>query len=475
MKNVHKEFLEYVGFSDSEVEKMLLDWEKAASLLTLDKKDIAFAINEWIPKHWNMELAGIRKMICSYIMEIVDIFKIESYRNEGYGIIYGVLPSVPTNYYAMKYGSEKVYAGYPHYQLITVLGTLFHKKNQFIDNAEELGMSQGCKHCALNKTRIGIENMGLFPRPDVVWSWGYTCDESPKTDEFIKCSLNKNWNYIVTRLPHDTNLGDRDDEDFDRVNYVAQSIRDGQRQIEEKLGFIVSEEDMWKAVEDVSRYFNKVHKLNQLNNQLPQQLVSGNEMSLIAQPIHIPFNTGLDYMEDALDDLIAEAEKEIDQSLKKPKRPKIGCYFAPYSVPWISSLFLENDIDLSFSTIMSFTDRQLEKSVYKDPFMVIAEQWLRMPLAVNANYEMEMVCDKIEKYKPDAMLFGFFNFDRWMGGHQKIMVASVEERTSVPHFYMEGDFWDDRNYGIDDLRTRIESISNYVKMNKMLDGIGDDE
>jgi len=474
MKNVHKKFLEFIGFSDVEAESMLEDWKKAADLLELDEKDIVFAIKEWIPKHWNMKLKGIRQMLCANIREVVDIFKIEDYKKDGYGIIYGVLPSVPTNYYAMKYGGGKIYVGYPHYQLISVMGALFHKENKYIDRAEALGMTQGCKHCALNKTRIGTESEGLFAQPDVVWSWGYTCDEAPKTDEFIKCSLNKNWNYIVTRLPHDTNLGERDNEKRDRVEYVAESIKDGQRQIEKTLDFTVSDEDMWKAVSDVSRYFKKIHRLNELNCKLPRQLVSGSEMSLIAQPIHIPFNTGLEHHETALDTLISEIEKKGEEA-DGPKRPKIGCYFASYSLPWISRLFLENDIDLSFSTIMSFTDRQFEASAYDDPFMVIAEQWLGMPLAVNASYEMEMVCEKIEKYKPDAMLFGFFNFDRWMGGHQKMMVSRVEEKTSVPHFYIEGNFWDDRNYGIDDLATRIESISNYVKMNKMLDGVGDDE
>lgn len=42
----------------------------------------------------------------------------------------------------------------------------------------------------------------------------------------------------------------------------------------------------------------------------------------------------------------------------------------------------------------------------------------------------------------------------------------VEERTGVQHFYMESDFWDDRDYNEEALRTRIESISQILKMKK---------
>ena len=98
--------------------------------------------------------------------------------------------------------------------------------------------------------------------------------------------------------------------------------------------------------------------------------------------------------------------------------------------------------------------------------MAIAEQWLRMPLGQNMGYEVASMIDKVNTYKPDGMLMGFFDFDRWLGAHQKMAAKLVEESTGVPHFYMESDFWDDRDYSPEALRTRIESISQVLKMKK---------
>jgi hypothetical protein len=42
----------------------------------------------------------------------------------------------------------------------------------------------------------------------------------------------------------------------------------------------------------------------------------------------------------------------------------------------------------------------------------------------------------------------------------------VEEKTKLPIVYLEGDNWDDRDYSLEALRTRIESICEIMKMRK---------
>ena len=40
----------------------------------------------------------------------------------------------------------------------------------------------------------------------------------------------------------------------------------------------------------------------------------------------------------------------------------------------------------------------------------------------------------------------------------------VEETLHFPCFYIEGDFWDDREYSPEALKTRVESICQVFKM-----------
>jgi benzoyl-CoA reductase/2-hydroxyglutaryl-CoA dehydratase subunit BcrC/BadD/HgdB len=84
----------------------------------------------------------------------------------------------------------------------------------------------------------------------------------------------------------------------------------------------------------------------------------------------------------------------------------------------------------------------------------------------NIGYEVTQICEKLEAFGADGMVFGFWDFDRWLGSSHRLMARMVEEKTGLPVFYVEGDAWEDRDYSPEALRTRIESICEIVKMRK---------
>jgi hypothetical protein len=174
-------------------------------------------------------------------------------------------------------------------------------------------------------------------------------------------------------------------------------------------------------------------------------------------------------MEEAVDLLIKECMQRVrsGEGITEKGAPRVGSYFVPTCVPWINKMYLENDVALTFSMVLSLSERQLKPPSYKDPYLATAEQWLRMPTGMNMGLEVEDTLEKINALTPDAMVMGFFDFDRWLGAHQKMMAKLVEERTGVPHFYLESDFWEDRDYSPEALRTRIESMCQVIKMRKM--------
>jgi benzoyl-CoA reductase/2-hydroxyglutaryl-CoA dehydratase subunit BcrC/BadD/HgdB len=98
--------------------------------------------------------------------------------------------------------------------------------------------------------------------------------------------------------------------------------------------------------------------------------------------------------------------------------------------------------------------------------MAAAEGWLRMSSGVNPGYHAEQICEKMEAHKVDGMVMGFLDFDRWLGSSHRLLARMVEEKTKLPTFYIEGDGWEDRDYGMESLRTRIESICEILKMRK---------
>jgi benzoyl-CoA reductase/2-hydroxyglutaryl-CoA dehydratase subunit BcrC/BadD/HgdB len=469
-RDVNRELLILAGFEGEELENFLPDWLSTVEKVGLTEDDIIYALDEYIPNNWNIQYIGVRKMIGAYFRELVEVAKTQQYKAKGKKIIYGILPAVATCYMAMKHAAgDNAYVSFPDLMLVTILNGFFDKADPFFYHSEDKGFTYGCRHCPLNKMRFGAYSKELLATPDVIWSWGFNCDEGPKTDEMIQCLLDEKWHYVISRLPHDTHLGDVDDEIEERVKYVAEQLRLGMEEIAKITGIKVTDEDMKHAINTTNRLGFKIGQLVALVCNADPVPLGGNALTQFQQPLTVPFNSGTDYIEEAIDIMITEVRQAIKEGKGVlPKgAPKLGSYFVPFCIPWIDRLFRENGVATTFSQTLTLSKKQLTPSKYKDDlYMATAEQWLKMPLGQNMGYEVSTMVEKVEAYKPDGMLMGFFDFDRWLGAHQKMAAKLVEEKTGVPHFYMEADFWDDRDYSEEALRTRIESISQILKMRK---------
>ncbi len=469
----YAELLSLAGFEGSELTDMLPDWITAAGKLGLSENDVRHAAQEWIPANFDIELKGVRKLIGAFLREAIDLTRAGQYKADGVKIVYGILPAITSNYLAIKAsGGDKVFVSFPDIFLATTLNGFFHKVNKYLETAEASGMTYGCRHCALNKTRIGARLLDVIPSPDVIWTWGYICDEGPKTDEFMQHMCASDWEFIISRLPHDTHFGENDSENQRRVKYLAQQMKDGYRSVQEKIGIEVSPESISEAVGVFGSYAKKLSELIGMVCKADPQPMGGSELACFGYPLSMPFNTGFDHVLDALETTIQEVKDRIKkgEGIVPKGSPKLGCYFVSTPVPWISRMFRDNGVALSFSVLMTPTLAQLSPPSYDDPYMAAAQTWLRKPIGTNLGYEIKVTSERVRQYEPDGMLMGFYDFDRWLGAHQKIMSQAVEKETGIPHFYMESDFWEDRDYSPEALRTRIESICQIVKMNKMMQG-----
>jgi len=469
-KEINIELLKLAGFEGSELDAFLPDWLMAVEKVGLTDDDIEYAATEYIPKNWDVQYRGVRKMIGAYFREMVEAAKTTQYKAEGKKIIYGILPAVATIYNAMKVSAgDDLYVSFPDLMLVTILNGFFDKADPFLYEAEEKGFTYGCRHCPLNKMRVGAYTKGLIAIPDVIWSWGFNCDEGPKTDEMIKHLLNEDWNYVVSRIPHDTYYGESDDEIEERVQYLGKVLKEGLDEIEEITGIKISEENFKKAMDENNRLAFKIGQLVGLVCKADPLPMGGNALTQFQQVLTVPFNSGTGYMEEAIDIMT----KEVREAIKEKKgvlpegAPRIGSYFVPFCIPWVDRMFRENGVGTTFSQTLTPSSKQLKAPRYKDNmYLATAEQWLKMPLGQNMGYEVASMVEKVNAYQPDGMLMGFFDFDRWLGAHQKMAAKLVEEETGVPHYYMESDFWDDRDYSEEALRTRIESVSQILKMKK---------
>ena len=105
-----------------------------------------------------------------------------------------------------------------------------------------------------------------------------------------------------------------------------------------------------------------------------------------------------------------------------------------------------------------------------DAYRSAASMCLEAPNNVNMLDEVRMTCEQLDKYPVDGALYGFFAFDRWIGALEKIMIREAEERTGIPHFYLEGDFWNGARFSLDDKLATIRGICNCLKISGLTAG-----
>jgi len=467
--DVHREFLEFTGFEKNEIPEYLPLWRKASEKLGLSGADISFAMEQWIPRHFDVKLKGVRKMIGAWIREAIDLTRTHEYKEQGMKSVYGILPAHATFYYAFKMADpDNVFVSFPDIHLVYVLNAFFHRLNPYLDGAEKAGMLYGCRHCALNKTRFWSRRSELIASPSVSWLWSFVCDEAAKTDEFIHDSCAPDWKTLVTTMPHDQPLGTREDEVDERVEYLAAQMKDSFESVQQHIGLKVPEEKI-KAASDMLwlGYAPKLEELLQLVARDPQPL-SGEEVYFFAEPLQIPFNTGIETMEKALDILIGEVKERVakGEGILPKGAPKLMSILTPAANPWIVKMFEECGVGVPFPEGLMPSKKELQPSRFEDPYMAAAESWLKYSMTVNVGYKCEIICEKIETYGVDGMLLGFLDFDRWLGSDHRLLSKMVEEKTGVPAFYIEGDIWEDRDYSPEALRTRIETVASVVKMRK---------
>lgn len=469
---IYEEFLRLLDFSDEEMPVQLPLWENACRLLGLNAKDVKFAAREWIPTYWDLSLHGVRKCIGAYVRELIEMTRLSEYKASGAKILYGNVPSHPACMYANKIaGGDNIHISHPDYLMATVLNAFFHKTTVLSGNDSSC-MNPLCHHCGMNRLRADARYKGLIVSPTVVWNWGLYCNEAHKTEELIKNMDQEEWNYVLSTIPKDYRSDIPESEDEQRVNYLAKQLMEGQKQVSAYTGIEVQDIHVIQAMEEYLNYIDKVEELTNLVLLADPQPITGNELTIFGAPTQMAFNAGFSLLTEAIDIMIQEVKERIakKEGLLPMGAPRLACQFVPFCVPWVNKAFNENGINLSINTFFAPASKQKQYFDKNRIYQSVAQQWFSNPSAVNMRNEIDLVCEILTSYPLDGVLYGFFSFDRWIGGLQKTMVKIVEEKTGIPHYYLEGDFWSDDKYSLENRITRIQNIAYSIKINHMVSG-----
>ena len=435
-RDVNRELLELAAFEGEELEKFYPIWVKTAEKLQLTDDKVAYAVDTYLPQNWDLKYLGVRKMIGAYLREVAEICDTPNKKANGVKIVYGILPAIANYYYAVKEsGGDKVFIGFPDLILVNVLNSFFHSAAPFLNEAEKMGFTYGCRHCPLNKMRVAAYTTGTIAAPDLIWSWGFNCDEGPKTDEFIQGITGKQWRYHVSRVPHDGRFDEQEDMIEDRVRFMSEQMKLGVKAIEEATGIEVTDEHLALANKHAGAMGFKVGMLTQMTTNSNPPVLGGETLTMLQQCLTVPFNTGFKYME--------MLSTPSSKSAARPSRTaKALCLRTPrLSVTTTCPSAFPGSASSSATTALSVpshTRSHCPSLSSPLPSTLTILGWLPQKcgpangMCRNLAGEAESMIEKVEMCHPDGMILGFFDFTAGLALSRRSWPRSLKKRPEFP-------------------------------------------
>ncbi|MGE4587945.1 MAG: hypothetical protein AB7D05_11450, partial [Mangrovibacterium sp.] len=133
--------------------------------------------SEKLPKHYDLTLDGVRKVIGLYLAEFTDLF-----RNTDQAQIYTTHPA--PSYVMMLVGNagrESVRIKTPEFVVMLVLRSFFGWKEEISGT-----WNQSCPHCGMNQMRLFLMERERIASPEVLWNWSLLCDVNRRTGELLQ-------------------------------------------------------------------------------------------------------------------------------------------------------------------------------------------------------------------------------------------------------------------------------------------------
>jgi benzoyl-CoA reductase/2-hydroxyglutaryl-CoA dehydratase subunit BcrC/BadD/HgdB len=455
---MYNKLFEMCGFESKEMQTERHRIEKTLQLLNIGENEIA-AAERRVQQLFSIELLSVRKMLKVWLKELIALVMA---REEKEKIIYAIMPSPSESYLAAMLASEKLYVGYPDYVLQTGLGAILGNIAPLFEAAERTGMSPSGGHCGLNKTRLGAHTLGIIPKGDLSMAWGIVCDEGPKTDELIHEVFGMPVVYIdrCQDTPLDTLSFDNDLS----VDYLIGEIRRAYARFAEVAGVEITNELVMKAVNIIFGYMQVLGKVQQLmrNDPLPLSQADMTLFIMVTQMCiryYEEANEAVNLLYNELKERVTEKKGALPEGV-----PRVlwGNHF-PLPEPGIIKMVEEIGIAVSLSEIWYLT-LQPPTKIYDDPIETIARRFSELGLLTGVTGRIKDIISVFKDWQLDGILWFNHTPCRVIGTDSLMIKRTIKKELDVPIVVIEGDMYDARFYNRQQIRTRVESFAEMLKI-----------
>jgi benzoyl-CoA reductase/2-hydroxyglutaryl-CoA dehydratase subunit BcrC/BadD/HgdB len=449
------ELLKFCGFTAHDIKTELPRVERAFEKLNLTAVDIERG-KQRLTKYYDVKLEGVRKAFRLCVLELVNSVLA---REEGKKkIIFGfMMPGFETIGSALMSKSKEVFAAHHSWAFLLVIGCIFDKLVPILEAAEKKWLKAGAvAHCANLKTLLGIVDLDIIPKPDLMVTSGFMCETAPKTLDL----LHELYQIPVCCLDTCIDIGAVDSsETNDRtINLAKQSLRRLIEKIQEVVGFQITDDILWEALEARSPFDNILGKLQRLihsSDPLPISPTHDN-IWMILSSLTYDSETISDAI-DTANTLYREIQERVNngfEAVPKGSPRVIGEMFAHHADPRLEHLACEMGIAIMPATAAASMIIRLDREM-KDPYEV-------MSLATGGSRSagfIQKIPDQIKLCKRmniDGVLQRYHVGCRTVVGDAIVTQNAVQKELGLPVLLLEWENFDPRAYQHEEYKRQLE-------------------
>jgi len=457
------EFLKLCGFEaeDFAIEEPRV--ERAFSILEIGPEDIDHA-KEVLTRYFSVDLEGMRKVWGIALKELADLVLA---KEEGKKVIYGSMPPLSVLIAAGALAGDDIYCAAPDLVVSNVVVPLFgqSKINPFLETAERYGLALSFNPCSYLKTRLGGIISKRIPMPDLLLSFCFLCDQTPKTDEILNDLYGIPVAYVDNVFEDKGDLWPQDISQR-RVEYFATEIKACADKFSKVIGYELSEERVLTAMNTRDSFFHMFDQFYELMKVDPVPL-SHNDVMKVGQVVYGCGRRGLTEGPKALETLHKELEQRIGDGVGVVEKgaPRILLFIGPFNPSLVSMI---EGLGLAISvTTLAGTPSAGVPSTYTSVWEQTADVLMRRRGCYYSSWaEIRQFTELAQLWDVDGAIIFVHTPCRQNLLFPLREKMVVEEELGIPAIIVEGDLVDSRSYNEQQVRTRLETFAEIVKANQ---------
>jgi len=318
------------------------------------------------------------------------------------------------------------------------------------------------------QARLGAIQKGLIPVPDVTLTTGFFCDQAPKVDELIHEIFGVP-NIFIDRC-YEPDWSDWPEIVTRDARYFGDEITRAMKEFEQALDVKLTEEVQKAAFRQNAKSLFSYLNIVELMRSDPVPLTATDGILIpflmVISPMRRFINEGAETLKILYEEV--KARVKAGKGVTAKGAPRVLILLPSLVDPTFHHLITrELGIAAPVCTLNWLTPRELEKTHLRDFGGRIAEAMLRTGSFHSASGLVAYVKEIAQRWKLDGVIVDFLFSCRPIALAPLMAKRSLEKDLGIPVLSLEYDVYDYRDYSTQQVRTRIETFAELLKLNKI--------